>query len=204
MLRDGYLTIGRYRGIPLRVHVMTPLGALVFSAFRFEPGTWLAYFLLILLHEIGHALLVMRYRLGVLSVDIQAFGGSCRWSGPATDKQRSVIAWGGVLAQAAVWLLTFGVVAFAGPPRSLFWRDFVYVFTTTNLWLIALNLLPFAPLDGGEAWKITRFVGSSFSAGRFFDRIRSLGRRGLRTRSTVSPDEARRIAKAFEDAIRRR
>ena len=109
-----------------------------------------------------------------------------------------------MLAQAAVWLLTFGVVAFAGPPRSWFWRDFVYVFTTTNLWLIALNLLPFAPLDGGEAWKITRFIGSSSSVGRFFDRIRSLGRRGLRTRSTVSADEARRIAKAFEDAVRRR
>ena len=78
MLRDGYLTIGRYRGIPLRVHVITPLEALVFSTFRFEPDTWLAYFLLILLHEIGHALLVMRYRLDVLSIDIQAFGSSYR------------------------------------------------------------------------------------------------------------------------------
>src|SRR5258706_2834619 len=165
MLRDGYLTFGRFRGVPLRAHVMTPLGALVFSAFRFEPGTWLAYFLLILLHEIGHALLVRRYRLGVLSVDIQAFGGSCRWAGPATERQRSVIAWGGVLAQAAVWLVTVGLIAVVGPPRTPFVRDVVYVFTSANLWLMALNLLPFAPLDGAEALKITRCLRSSFSGG---------------------------------------
>jgi len=204
MLQDGYLTFGRFRGVPLRAHVLTPLGALVFSAFRFEPGTWLAYLLLILLHEIGHALLVMRYRLGVLSVDLQAFGGSCRWAGPATERQRSVIAWGGVLAQAAAWLVTVGVMSVLGPPRTLFARDFVYVFASTNLWLMALNLLPFAPLDGAEAWKITRWLGSSWSPGSWFERLRSHWRRRVHTRPDVSPEEARRIAKAFEDAVRRR
>src|SRR5262245_31795457 len=62
-MESGFLHLGRFRGVPLRMHVLAPLGALFFSGFRFEPGAWLGFVLIILLHEIGHALLVMRYRL---------------------------------------------------------------------------------------------------------------------------------------------
>jgi hypothetical protein len=34
----------------------------------------------------------------------------------------------------------------------------VDVFTRTNLWLIALNLLPVPPLDGAEAWPLLRHL----------------------------------------------
>src|SRR5262249_57461741 len=97
ILENGYLRLGRFRGVPIRMHVLTPLGALFFSGFRFEPGAWLGFVLIILLHEMGHAMLVMRYGLGVTSIDLHAYGGATRWSGQATDRQRSVVAWGGVL-----------------------------------------------------------------------------------------------------------
>src|SRR5215475_3555275 len=75
MPQGGFLSLGRWRGVPLRVHVLTPLGALFFTGFRFEPGAWLGFFLVILLHEMGHALLVMRYRLHVSSIDLYPYGG---------------------------------------------------------------------------------------------------------------------------------
>jgi Zn-dependent protease len=207
-LESGYLHIGRFRGVPVRVHVLTPLGALFFSGFRFEPGAWLGFVLLVLVHEIGHALLVMRYGLGVSSIDLHAYGGATRWAGQASDHQRSVIAWGGVLAQAALFAATVAALGFLGPPRSLFGRELAYVFTTTNLWLMALNLIPFAPLDGAEAWKLAGELGRRWSSSSPFDASRWRMPRGFgkreSSRPNVSPEEARRIAKAFEDAVRRR
>ena len=154
MLQSGYFQLGRWRGVPLRIHVLTPLGALFFTGFRFEPGAWLGFLLLVLLHEMGHALLVMRYRLHVSSIDLHAYGGVCHWSGKATTWERAVIAWGGVMAQVALLIVTVGAIAILGPPRTMFARELVEVFTRTNLWLMLINLAPFPPLDGAEAWKI--------------------------------------------------
>jgi Zn-dependent protease len=207
-LESGYLHLGRWRGVPIRVHVLTPLGALFFSGFRFDPAAWLGFFVIILLHEMGHALLVMRYGLGVSSIDILAFGGATRWSGQATGFQRSVIAWGGVLAQALLFGATALFVGIAGVPRSVFGRELVYVFTNTNLWVMALNLVPFPPFDGAQAWKIAGELKERWQSRSLFDFSRWRMPRGFgkrdSSRPSLSPDEARRIAKAFEDAVRRR
>jgi Zn-dependent protease len=206
-LESGYLQLGRFRGVPIRAHVLLPLGALFFSGFRYEPGAWLGFVLVILLHEIGHALLIMRYGLGISSIDLHAYGGATRWSGRATDRQRSVVAWGGVLAQAALFGATTAFVGVAGPPGTEFGAELVYVFTTTNLWLMALNLLPFPPLDGAQAWKLAGELGRGLGSRSLFDfrrwRMPRIFERDS-SRPRVSPEEARRIAKAFEDAVRRR
>jgi len=149
MVERGYFSLGRVGGVSLRAHVLTILGALFFTGFRFEPGAWLGFFLLVLLHEVGHALVVRRYGLQVSSIDLHAFGGVCHWSGQATSWQRAVIAWGGVMAQALLLVVTTGIVAIVGSPHSAFVAQIVYVFTATNLWLIVLNLAPIPPLDGG-------------------------------------------------------
>jgi Zn-dependent protease len=186
MPQGGYLTLGRWRGVPVRMHVLTPLGALFFTRFRFALGAWLGVFLVILLHEMGHALLVMRYRLRVSSIDLHAYGGVCRWSGSASEWERAVIAWGGVLAQAALFAVTVTVVETAGAPSNLFLRDLVDVCLLTNLLLMTINLLPIPPLDGAEAWKLGGLL---------------LQRRSPRG---MSRNAAKRIAKAFEDAVRKR
>ncbi len=191
----GYLTIGRWRGVPLRMHVLTPLGALLFTGFRLEPGAWLGFLVLIVLHEMGHAAWVMRYGRRVASIDLHAYGGVCRWSGEVTGFQRSVIAWGGVMVQAMVFGLTTCAVALFGRPSGVFLRELVNVLTTTNLWLMVLNLIPLRPLDGAEAWKI---VGELRRRGP----PSMGGPRGQRD-TALSPEEARRIAKIFEDAVRR-
>jgi Zn-dependent protease len=205
MLQDGYWTLGRFRGVPLRMHVLTPLGALLFSGFRVEPGAWIGFLLLVLLHEIGHAIVVARYGLRVSGIDLQVYGGVCRWSGPATDWQRSVIAWGGVLAQAALLVLTVLLLGVTGAPRTEFGRELASVFVGTNLWLIALNLAPFPPLDGAEAWKIVGELRRRRPWQRIsFRRDDHPPPAPPRDDSPLPPDEARRIAKAFEDAVRRR
>jgi hypothetical protein len=46
--------------------------------------------------------------------------------------------------------------------------------------------VPFPPLDGAEAWKIVGQLRQRWGSRK------------------LSPDDARRIAKAFEDAVRKR
>ena len=121
----GYLAIGRWRGAPVRLHWTLPVGALVFGQGRFVPGFWLGFFLLVFVHELGHAVLVRRYGHRVVSIDIHALGGMCRWSGEPTAIDRSRIAWGGVLAQAVAFAVATAAIALAGPPEGAFagsWR----------------------------------------------------------------------------------
>lgn len=156
MFETGYWKIGTFRGVPIRLHWSIPVGALIFSGFTFAPAFWLAFFLLIFLHELGHAAIVRRFGHRTLSIDITGFGGLCRWSGHATAFERSAIAWGGVLAQFAVLIGTLTVVTFISAPTHPYAAQVADVFIRTNLFLIALNLIPFPPLDGAEAWKVFR------------------------------------------------
>src|SRR5687767_2149737 len=105
MFDRGYAKLFSLWGIPVRAHFTILLGFLLVSGLRFAPGTWLAYFVLLVFHEAGHALLALRYKLRVYRIDMHMFGGVCAYDGSASTYQNSVIAWGGVLGQ----LLLFAI-----------------------------------------------------------------------------------------------
>jgi Zn-dependent protease len=150
----GWWTIGRFGGAPIRLHWTLPIGALVTGRFHFVPGFWLGFVLLILLHEAGHALLVLRYRLGLTEIAVHGLGGWCRHAASGTRFQASAVAWGGVLAQLCLLVAAYLVLLFGPPIRSPFVYQLMAAFTDANLWLIALNLIPIEPLDGAKAWQI--------------------------------------------------
>jgi len=182
MFERGYLQIGRIHGIPLRIHWTMPLGALLFSGFSFAPAFWVGFFVVVLVHELGHAMLARRFRLHVLAIDITGFGGLTRFAGSSTRHERSVIAWGGVLAQALLLVLTLGVVFVTGPPSSWMLVQLVAVFTTANLFIIGLNLLPFPPLDGAQAWPLVGDLVRRWRGRRRHGPRRGAGRRSSRPR----------------------
>jgi Zn-dependent protease len=153
-MRNGYLVLGQWRGAPVRVHWSLPLGALLFGRGRLAPGFWLGFFLVVLIHEIGHARVVRRQRARVLSIDLHGLGGECSWQGDVSAMGRARIAWGGVQAQFVALVLASIAVGLFGEPRPPFVADLASAFTTANVWLIVLNLLPVPPLDGAEAWKL--------------------------------------------------
>ncbi len=156
MFERGTLRVGSYRGAPILMHWSLPLGLLVFGGLRVVPGFWLGFTLMILLHELGHAYLVRRMGFGVQAVVVHGFGGFCSWQGQASRLEHSVIAWGGVVMQALLLLGTFGYVHLVGHSQSNFGYQLEQAWLHTNLWIIGLNLLPVAPLDGAEAWQIFR------------------------------------------------
>ncbi len=156
MLERGTLRVARYRGAPILLHWSLALGLLAFGGFAFVPGFWLGFTVLILVHELGHAYLVRRLGFAVEAVVVHGFGGFCSWNGRASRLEHSVIAWGGVIAQALLLGATFAYVQLMGPATSAFGFHLQDAWIRANLWIMALNLLPVAPLDGAEAWQIFR------------------------------------------------
>lgn len=153
-MNRGFWTIGRLAGAPIRLHWTLPLGALVMSRFTFAPAYWLGFVLLILIHELGHALIVLRYRLGLQEIMVHGVGGYCAHDPARTRFQDSAIAWGGILGQLAALLVTGALLLVLGPPTSVHTAQLAHVFTETNLFLIAINLIPIEPLDGRKAWPL--------------------------------------------------
>jgi stage IV sporulation protein FB len=155
MFETGYLTIARWKGTPIRIHWSTPIGMLVFGRFAFVPGFWLGFLILVVLHEMGHALLARRMGLHARSIEIHALGGQCRFGGGSVSPwQHAVVAWGGVLAQGALLGIALAVSLFAPLPPVAFVGELMSALVYTNLWLIAINLLPIPPLDGAQAWRL--------------------------------------------------
>jgi len=174
----GWWTLGKFGGAPIRLHWSLPLGALVWSGFSFAPAFWLAFALLILVHELGHALIVLRYGLGLSEIAVHGAGGYCQHRHSGTRFEEAAVAWGGVLAQLTLFIGVQIAVAVLGPPSSVHTLEAYHVFTYSNLWLIFLNLIPVEPLDGAKAWPLVGMLLSRFGRqGRpnaVFERRRSV------------------------------
>jgi hypothetical protein len=154
----GYATVAYLGRSPLRLHWTLPLGALVVSGGHFAPYTWAAFAFLILVHELGHAFLVRRYHHAVVSIDLHGLGGHCRWSGYASELEKSKIAWGGVLAQGIVLLLSDRLVRTFPSLATGRGAEVMQTLLVANFAIIGLNLLPIPFLDGLQAWQLFRWV----------------------------------------------
>ena len=185
----GSWTMARPFGVPLRVHWSLPVCALIAGGLRVAPGAWLAYVLLVLVHEAGHALVVKRVGARPTALELLGFGGLCRWEGAVTPLQRACIAWGGIWAQVLVFLVAGAAVLALGRPAHWFADQMVDVALTGNLWLMGVNLLPLRPLDGEEAWSLFPLL-----------RRRLAARRAARLRIKHPPAPALRAADVASDA----
>lgn len=153
-IQGGYLTLFRIGGVPIRAHWTLPLGLLFFSGFRMAPGLWVGIVAIIVLHELGHAFVVSRVGLANLGIDLTGFGGKCAWAGSPSPTERAWVAWGGVLAQLPLLIVSFLVITLVGPLESELLADLGDAFVRVNAILIVINLIPFPPLDGAEAWPL--------------------------------------------------
>ncbi len=207
MLEGGYWTVARWRTTPIRLHWTTPLGMLVLGRLRFVPGFWLGFVAVLLVHEVGHAYLVRRMGLRVLSIDVHGLGGACRYAGHRiTQWQRTVIAWGGVLGQVLLVALALPVVVFGGAvTREPLVAELVSALVEWNLILVGLNLLPIRPLDGAQAWKIVGLTRRRRQQriARQARRRRDANGRDALAREDVDPLEVREaVRRALADAAR--
>lgn len=162
MFRTGWWRVGAPGGVTLRVHWTLVVGALVFGELRIRPAFWIGFVALVAWHELGHAAVARLRGRRVRAIDVTGLGGVCHLSGSASELDRAWCAWGGVLAQLALFLVV-GLPLWLSGLGSTWGQggwgsELLSLLVVTNLLLVALNLLPFAPLDGAEAWRLVRVL----------------------------------------------
>lgn len=122
----------------------------------------LLFFVSLLVHEMGHALVAQDEGVGVRGISLWLLGGVAKLeSSPATARSEFRIAVVGPLASAAcgvAFLATSYVLPSGGLPGLA--GNLTGLLGMLNLFLAGFNLLPAAPLDGGTVlsalvWKRT-------------------------------------------------
>jgi Zn-dependent protease len=160
------------------------------DAFVLAVVSALLFFLSILLHELGHAVVALRNGIPIEGIDLWAFGGVAKL-GRDTDSPgvEFRVAIAGPVVTLVIALVCLGLgMAVSGSSDALnsaqFSNDVTDATTavlgylaSVNILLLAFNLIPAFPLDGGRiaraiAWKIT---GDRNRATRFAARLGRLG-----------------------------
>ncbi len=176
-MNTGSISLGRLAGATLRIHWSALLVAALLAA-SIADGIGMAmavvgvavFFVSILVHELGHALVARRFGIATTTIELWGLGGFARLERDArTPKAEGWIAAAGPLASTAIGAVGLGlayvgdrlavpdeVVAVAG------WLGLI------NLVLAVFNLLPGAPLDGGRIVRAVRWAqhGSRYRAMR--------------------------------------
>src|SRR5262245_51559845 len=175
--RRGMLRVGRIAGVPsyltsswvvLAVLVTVGYGSFYGggagrdSTLNYLLGAGIVACLVVsvLLHEIGHALIARRYKVGVRAITLELLGGFTEMDRDApTPRAEAAIA----LAGPAVSLVLAGVgtALVTVTDRGTILGDFAVQFALSNLIVAIFNGLPGLPLDGGRAlralvWRVTR------------------------------------------------
>jgi Zn-dependent protease/predicted transcriptional regulator len=160
------------------------------NAFLLAVVSALLFFVSILLHELGHAIVAIRNGIPILGIDLMLFGGVAKL-GKDSDSPgvEFRVAAAGPAVTVLIAAVCLGLGALVSGMSDAFesarFGDDVQGATTAvlgylasiNILLLGFNLIPAFPLDGGRiaraiAWKVT---GDRNRATRFAARLGRLG-----------------------------
>lgn len=139
-------------------------------------ATTIMLFVSVLLHELGHSVIALRYKIPVRSITLFLFGGVAQIGAePPSAIAEFLIAIAGPLVSLALAVFFYVVTPLAAGMEPLFGlaKYLAYI----NLALVLFNLIPGYPLDGGRVfraivWAITgnmrRATLIAANVGRFF------------------------------------
>jgi Zn-dependent protease len=163
----------------LYIFVFTPyfhevLGGSQNTAYLVTVASVLSFFVSLILHELGHALVARRNGLQVAGIELWALGGITRTNGAFTSPGPEFrVALAGPLVTLGIVILSglgglalaseshfFEVATVRGSVHStpaVVWLSWVFGW---NLLVLMLNLVPAFPLDGGQiahaiVWRLT-------------------------------------------------
>jgi len=157
--------IATVAGIPIRLHftfllfllwiyVASPANARLLGV-----GYVLAVFLCVVLHELGHSIVALRYGIPVADITLYPIGGVARIEKRPAARQELAIAVAGPAVNVVIALILAVVLGVQGklPLASDMLHlsagsgiGFVASILKANVWLVLFNLIPAFPMDGGR------------------------------------------------------
>ncbi len=179
--------IGQIRGIDIKVHI-TFIFALIWGASIWGGGglpgmvygvvLTLALFGFVLLHELGHSMMALRYGIGVEDIVLLPIGGVARLSKmPEEPKQELMVALAGPAVNLALMLVAAPVVVAALAAQAISGAavglpemtrpglvNFAWFIVAINLSLLIFNMIPAFPMDGGRV--LRAFLAMKLRYGR--------------------------------------
>ena len=170
--------IGRIFGIPLRIHiswflvfalVVWSLARYYFPAVLSQSPLWeywvlgvvaaLLLFASVLVHELGHCFVALRYRIPIAQITLFIFGGMAQIRREApTPKAEFLIAIAGPIVSVGVGLCFWLLAALPRAPLEL--TAVSEHLRNINLVLAIFNLVPGYPLDGGRVLRAALWAWS--------------------------------------------
>ena len=171
----GGVRIARLFGIPIfvtRVWIVVALVATVWfqsqisvripgvAGYLVAAGLFLVLYLSVLIHELGHSIVALRFKLPVRRITLHFLGGvsEIEEEPPTPWKEFAVAAIGPAVSLALGGL---GYASLTIMDESTVSYTIVQYVALSNVWVGLFNLLPGLPLDGGRvlravAWAIVR------------------------------------------------
>lgn len=143
----GFIRVARIGGAPIDLHWSCVAGGLVLSAagaFRRELLVPLvvAYLLVVLTHEIGHAVAARVLGLKVYGIRLMGLGGYCLTEPALGPRRICVLYSGGMIAQLISFFAALFVHAMSSGPEGPVLGSFIVAFTFGNAIVFAYSLLP--------------------------------------------------------------
>jgi Zn-dependent protease/predicted transcriptional regulator len=183
--------VGRVAGVEIRLHWTWLLAALFITAALaggvfpsvvggLSSGAYLAmglvtallFFVSLLLHELGHALEARREGIPTRAITLWMLGGVAESGGPfRSPGVETRVAFAGPVVSAVLGAALVGAGQIGGLPAAV--AAVVEWLGWTNLLLLAFNMIPALPLDGGRVLRaaLWRFTGSLLRATRLASRV---------------------------------
>ncbi len=208
-MEHNYWQLGSWRRTPVAMHwtvlLVPPWLYLLFWDLLATLVGSLAFFALLVVHELGHVFVLRRRRIPVESVTLYGLHGETRY-GFASPRDESLVAWGGVAAQLLVLVLAVAA-AYLMPASipalvSAILGPLYFIFVKVNIILMVVVLLPIGPFDGRAAWAA---IPQMRAAAR--KRKRQANERKLFPETALSPEKRRELeessAKAAEEVLKK-
>jgi Zn-dependent protease len=124
------------------------------SGMYWSAGTFMAFFVCVVLHELGHSLTAIRFGVNVRRILLMPIGGVAEFDRiPRKPSQELLITVAGPSVNFVIAGLLWVLVRFSGNANWLVagpWGDFVVTLLTWNIWVGLFNLIPAFPMDGGR------------------------------------------------------
>lgn len=166
-LRTGSVKIGTISGIPIKIHfswlIIFGIISWSLSTYYFPDAApdfpalsyWitgviasLMLFFSVVLHELAHSFVALKYKLSIINITLFIFGGVAQMKGePSHPNAEMRIAIAGPLTS---FLLAFIFFIFYLLLENLIAKAFFQYLSRVNLILGFFNLIPGFPMDGGR------------------------------------------------------